>query len=86
MSLVGKAVAISKETMSVARQSVLIGIAICLVLMLIASFGVIPAIIGALFQEVVDTVTILWALRARIDKTEVTSISSGNGKKHPAKA
>ncbi|KRM08786.1 heavy metal translocating P-type ATPase [Lentilactobacillus farraginis] len=86
LSLVGKAVAISKETMSVARQSVLIGIAICLVLMLIASFGVIPAIIGALFQEVVDTVTILWALRARIDKTEVTSISSGNGKKHPAKA
>lgn len=86
LSLVSKAVAISKETMSVARQSVLIGIAICLVLMLIASFGVIPAIIGALFQEVVDTVTILWALRARIDKTEVTSISSGNGKKHPAKA
>ncbi len=86
LSLVGKAVAISKETMSVARQSVLIGIAICLVLMLIASFGVIPAIIGALFQEVVDTVTILWALRARIDKTEITSISSGNGKKHPAKA
>lgn len=62
---VATAVVISRETMSVARQSVLIGILICTILMLIASFGVIPTIIGALFQEVVDTVTILWALRAR---------------------
>jgi P-type E1-E2 ATPase len=65
LSLVGKAVKISDDTMNVARQSVLIGIAICTILMLIASFGVIPAIIGAMLQEVVDTVTILWALRAR---------------------
>lgn len=71
LSLVSKAVKISDDTMNVARQSVLIGIAICTILMLIASFGVIPAIIGALFQEVVDTVTILWALRARAgDKRE----------------
>lgn len=59
------AVRISRATMHVARQSVMVGIIICTVLMLIASFGVIPAIIGALLQEVVDTVTILWALRAR---------------------
>ncbi|MDB1104065.1 heavy metal translocating P-type ATPase [Lentilactobacillus parabuchneri] len=65
LSLVGKAVKISDDTMNVARQSVLIGIAICTILILIASFGVIPAIIGAMLQEVVDTVTILWALRAR---------------------
>lgn len=71
LSLVSKAVKISDDTMNVARQSVLIGIAICTILMLIASFGVIPSIIGALFQEVVDTVTILWALRARVgDKRE----------------
>lgn len=59
------AVQISRATMRVARQSVLVGIIICTCLMLIASFGVIPAIYGALLQEVVDTVTILWALRAR---------------------
>lgn len=59
------AVRISRATMHVARQSVMVGIIICTVLMLIASFGVIPAIFGALLQEVVDTVTILWALRAR---------------------
>lgn len=60
---------IAHDTMSIARQSVLIGIVICTVLMLIASSGVIPAIIGAVFQEVVDTVTILYALRARTDRS-----------------
>lgn len=68
LGLVSKAVKISNDTMNVAKQSVLIGIAICTILMLIASFGVIPAIIGALFQEVVDTITILWALKARVDQ------------------
>ncbi len=70
--------------MKVARQSVLIGIAICTILMLIASFGVIPAIIGALFQEVVDTVTILWALRARIDRQDAHQSDPGRGR--PANA
>lgn len=84
LSLVSKAVTISKDTMKVARQSVLIGIAICTILMLIASFGVIPAIIGALFQEVVDTVTILWALRARIDRQDAHQSDPGRGR--PANA
>ncbi|MCT4486924.1 heavy metal translocating P-type ATPase [Levilactobacillus parabrevis] len=59
---------IAHDTMRVAKQAVLIGIFICTGLMVIASFGVIPAIIGAVFQEVVDTVTILYALRARADR------------------
>ncbi|KRM64565.1 P-ATPase superfamily P-type ATPase cadmium transporter [Ligilactobacillus agilis DSM 20509] len=65
LSKVAKAVIISQDTMRIARQSVLIGIFICLGLMLIASSGLIPAFIGAMFQEVVDTVSILWALKAR---------------------
>ncbi|MGP4115722.1 heavy metal translocating P-type ATPase [Levilactobacillus zymae] len=68
LTRVSTAVQISRDTMRIARQSVLIGIAICTGLMLIASFGVIPAIIGALFQEAVDTITILYALRARTDR------------------
>lgn len=68
LTRINVAVAIAQATMRIARQSVLIGIAICTGLMLIASLGVIPAIIGALFQEVVDTVTILYALRARSDR------------------
>lgn len=65
LARVGTAIKISRETMSVARQAVLIGIFICVALMLIAAFGVIPALVGAMLQEVVDTTSILWALRAR---------------------
>lgn len=65
LSRVATAVEISEDTMKVAKQSVWIGIAICTALMLIASAGVLPTLFGALLQEVVDTVSILWALRAR---------------------
>jgi len=65
LSRVSEAVRLSQDTMKVAQQSVLIGIFICIGLMLIAATGVIPALIGAALQEVVDTVSILSALRAR---------------------
>ena len=56
---------ISLSTTRIARQSVIAGIIICLTLEVIAAFGVIPAIVGALLQEVVDATTIISALRAR---------------------
>ena len=62
---VAKAVEIAQDTLRIARQAVLIGIFICVFLMLVASTGFIPAIVGAMFQEVIDTVSILWGLRAR---------------------
>lgn len=68
LSRVSAAVRLSQDTMGIARQSVLIGIVICVVLMLIASTGVIPALLGAALQEVIDTVSILSALRARKDR------------------
>lgn len=65
------AVTISQETMRIAQQAVLIGIGICTALMLIAAFGIIPAFIGAMLQEVIDTVSILWALRARHGTSDI---------------
>lgn len=69
LSRLTRALIISRETMTIAKQSVLIGIFICIGLMLIAAVGIIPTIIGALLQEVIDTVSILWALKARHGKT-----------------
>lgn len=74
LSKVAEAVSISRDTMRIARESVLIGIGICIVLMLIASTGIIPAIVGAMLQEVVDTVTILAALRARNPRQRKSSV------------
>lgn len=62
---VAEAVSIGHRTMSVALQSIWIGIVLSVVLMLVAAFGYIPAIIGALTQEVVDLVSIVNSLRAR---------------------
>lgn len=64
LSKVPVVIGISKRTMSVARQSVIGGIAICTILMLCASFGFIPIILGAILQEAMDVVAILNALRA----------------------
>lgn len=61
------AVAISKRTISIAIQSIMIGIVISVGLMLYASTGRLPAIVGAGLQEVVDVVVIINALRAHRD-------------------
>ena len=68
LNSVTKAIRISRDTMKIARQSVLIGIIICIILMGIASTGLIPAVIGALLQEVIDVVSILYALKALRDQ------------------
>lgn len=65
LAKVADAVGIAEKTLRIAKQAVLIGIFVCIGLMLICSTGYVPTIIGALLQEVVDTVCILWGLRAR---------------------
>ena len=62
--LAAKAMAIGKRTMGVAKQSILIGVALSIVLMGIAATGIMPAVVGAMMQEVVDLSCILWALTA----------------------
>jgi len=59
-------VEISQRTIRIASQSIGIGIGMSLALMVIASTGIIPAIVGAALQEVVDVVTIINSLRAGV--------------------
>lgn len=59
-----RAARIGKDTVQIALQSIWLGIGISIVLMLVAAFGFLPALIGAWLQEVVDLVAILGALRA----------------------
>lgn len=58
------AIAIGRHTMRIALQSIWVGIGISIGLMLVAATGVIPAVVGAGLQEVVDVVVIFNALRA----------------------
>lgn len=64
ISTVAQAVGIARRTVRIALQSIWLGIAISLGLMLVAAFGFLPAVLGAILQEGVDLVAILGALRA----------------------
>ncbi|KQM82823.1 heavy metal translocating P-type ATPase [Agromyces sp. Leaf222] len=82
ISRVAKAVRIGRDTVRIALQSIWVGILVSVGLMIIAAFGVIPATIGAILQEVVDLITILAALRAiggRLDAEASREAAVGAG-------
>jgi len=64
LSKVGEAVAISRRTMRLARQSIVTGLMLSGVAMVFAASGFIPPTEGALLQEAIDVAVILNALRA----------------------
>jgi len=70
ISRVARALTVGRETVNVALQSIWVGIGLSVTLMIIAAFGVLPALIGAWLQEGVDVVSILWALRAATGSKE----------------
>ncbi|MDB5171078.1 MAG: Lead, cadmium, zinc and mercury transporting ATPase [Candidatus Saccharibacteria bacterium] len=70
ISRVAAAVTIAKRTFKIARQSILIGIGLSLVLMAVFATGKFPPLAGAILQEVVDVVVIFNALRAHIVNIE----------------
>lgn len=74
ISRVARALTVGRETVNVALQSIWVGIGLSVSLMIIAAFGVLPALIGAWLQEGVDVISILWALRA----------STGSKEAHPS--
>lgn len=56
---------IGQRTIQIAKQSIYFGLGVSFILMIVASFGLIPPTIGALLQEILDVGVILNALRAR---------------------
>ncbi|WP_298942346.1 heavy metal translocating P-type ATPase [uncultured Microbacterium sp.] len=58
------AVSIGRHTLRVALTAIWIGIGLSIGLMIVAMTGAIPAVAGALTQELVDLATIVYALRA----------------------
>jgi heavy metal translocating P-type ATPase len=61
---VAAAVRIGKRTLSIARQSVVAGMSLSIVAMVVAAFGYLPPVAGALLQEGIDVAVILNSLRA----------------------
>ncbi|MDR0950090.1 MAG: heavy metal translocating P-type ATPase [Candidatus Ancillula sp.] len=61
---VAQIVEISRQTVGIAKESMVGGIVMSIILMLVASFGFIPAVFGALLQEVIDVFAITNGVRA----------------------
>jgi P-type E1-E2 ATPase len=59
-----EAIRISRRTMSVARESLVVGLGLSAVAMVFAALGYIAPVAGALIQEVIDIAVIVNALRA----------------------
>jgi heavy metal translocating P-type ATPase len=64
LDLAADTVTIGRRTVLMARQSIGVGIALSVGLMVVAAFGALPALWGAISQEAVDVVAIANALRA----------------------
>jgi P-type E1-E2 ATPase len=58
------ALKIARRTRIIALQSVFIGLGLSIAAMIVAAFGYLPPVSGALLQEAIDVVVILNALRA----------------------
>jgi P-type E1-E2 ATPase len=67
---VGAAMSIAKGTFRIAKQSILIGIALSVGLMIIFASGQFTPLAGAIVQEVVDVFVIFNALRAHLIKID----------------
>jgi Cation transport ATPase len=61
---VAEAVMIARRARNIAVQSVVAGMALSGFGMVLATFGVLPPVAGAFFQEAVDVAVVLNALRA----------------------
>lgn len=61
---VANSVSVAKHTKRVMVQAVMLGIGLAVISMIAAAFGLIPAVLGAMMQEMIDVVSILWALTA----------------------
>ena len=64
---IAEAIAISRRTLRLARQSIWAGLGLSGVAMVAASLGYIPPVAGALLQEGIDVAVILNALRASFE-------------------
>jgi heavy metal translocating P-type ATPase len=76
---VAEAIAISRRTLRIARQSIWVGLGMSGVAMGVASLGYIPPIVGALLQEGIDVAVILNALRAAFPPPTVDGLGPLTG-------
>lgn len=74
----GEAVQIARGAQRTATQAAWIGMVLCFVAMGFAAVGMLPPAIGALLQEGIDAIAIVWALRVGLMKPPVRRVSAAD--------
>jgi heavy metal translocating P-type ATPase len=72
----GEALVIARRSLRIALESVVVGIGLSLGAMVVAAFGYLPPVWGAILQEFIDVAVILNALRALRDTTSASRLSA----------
>ena len=72
----GEALVIARRSRRIALESVFVGIGLSLVAMVLAAFGYLPPVWGAVLQECIDVAVILNALRALRDTTSANRLTA----------
>jgi heavy metal translocating P-type ATPase len=70
---------ISRRLRSIALQSAVGGMAVSLIAMVVAAFGYLPPVAGAILQEVIDVFAVLNALRVAVPPRTLTDYPDTNG-------
>ncbi len=70
----GEALVIARRSRRIALESVVVGMGLSLGAMVVAAFGYLPPVWGALLQELIDVAVILNALRALRDTTSASRL------------
>lgn len=68
IEMVPRAIIIARQTKRVMLQAVCIGLGLAIIGMICAACNLIPAVIGAILQEAIDVISIVWALTALADR------------------
>jgi heavy metal translocating P-type ATPase len=68
LNRVAEGYAIAKYALKVALQGIFIGMGLSIALMIIASFGYITPVLGAILQEIIDVLVIFNALRVQLQQ------------------
>jgi P-type E1-E2 ATPase len=70
---VSEALTIGQRVMTIAKQSIFVGMGLSILFMFVAAFGYIKPVVGALIQEALDIAVILNALRVHFEKKKKTA-------------
>jgi heavy metal translocating P-type ATPase len=74
----GEAIRIARSAQRTATQSAWIGMGLCFVAMGFAAVGLLPPAVGALLQEGIDAIAIVWALRVGLVRPPTTQVGAAD--------